>query len=224
MIGSLYSGISGLKANTSAMAVIGDNIANVNTTGFKVSRVSFSNVFNAALGQSKMQIGRGVTMSGISANWNAGTMQNSNNVTDLAINGQGMFIVRDPSDGGQYYTRAGQFEFDRDNYLVNADGLRVQGYPIDYAGNLGSMGNITLPAGMSTPQATNEVSIELNLDSNAAVGDTYDTTVTTYDSLGNAVELMVKRVLFPVPMGQVGVERCHQPPEIGVFGSGAHQL
>jgi flagellar hook protein FlgE len=189
MIGSLYSGISGLKVNTSAMAVIGDNIANVNTTGFKVSRVAFSNVFNAALGQSKMQIGRGVTMSGISSNWNAGTMQNSNNVTDLAINGQGMFIVRDPSDGAQYYTRAGQFEFDRDNYLITSDGLRVQGYPIDTAGNLGSLGAITLPPGMSVPQATTEISIELNLDSNAAVGDTYDTTVTTYDSLGNAVEL-----------------------------------
>ncbi len=189
MIGSLYSGISGLKVNTSAMAVIGDNIANVNTTGFKVSRVAFSNVFNAALGQSKMQIGRGVTMSGISSNWNAGTMQNSSNVTDLAINGQGMFIVRDPSDGAQYYTRAGQFEFDRDNYLITSDGLRVQGYPIDTAGNLGSLGAITLPAGMSVPQATTEMSIELNLDSNAVVGDTYDTTVTTYDSLGNAVEL-----------------------------------
>jgi flagellar hook protein FlgE len=189
MIGSLYSGISGLKANTSAMAVIGDNIANVNTTGFKVSRVSFSNVFNAALGQSKMQVGRGVTMSGINSNWNSGTMQNSNNVTDLAINGQGMFIVRDATDGAQYYTRAGQFEFDRDSYLVTSDGLRVQGYPIDSAGNLGSLGNITLPSGMSTPQATTDVSIELNLDSNALVGDTYDTTVTTYDSLGNAVEL-----------------------------------
>ena len=79
MIGSLYSGISGLKANTSAMAVIGDNIANVNTTGFKTSRVQFANVFNATLGQSRNQIGRGVTMNGLSSNWNAGTMETTNN-------------------------------------------------------------------------------------------------------------------------------------------------
>ncbi len=190
MIGSLYSGISGLKANTSAMTVIGDNIANVDTTGFKVSRVSFSNVFNAALGQSRMQIGRGVTMSGISSNWNSGTMETTNTVTDLAINGQGMFIVRDPSNGGQYYSRAGQFEFDRDSYLVTQDGLRVMGYPIDVTtGALGSMSAITLPAGMSAPQATTGITMELNLDAGAAVGDTYDTTVTTYDSLGNPVEL-----------------------------------
>ena len=189
MIGSLYSGISGLRANTSAMAVIGDNIANVDTTGFKVSRVSFSNVFNASLGQSSMQIGRGVTMTGISANWNSGTVETTTNVTDLAINGQGMFIVRNPADSGQFYTRAGQFEFDRDSYLVNQDGLRVQGYPIDAAGNLGSMDNIMLPLGMSVPQATTEITMGVNLDSGALPLDTFDTTVTTYDSLGNAVEL-----------------------------------
>lgn len=88
MIGSLYSGIWGLKANTSAMSVIGDNIANVNTTGFKTSTVSFANVFSASLGQSSMQVGRGVTMSGITANWDSGTLETTSNVTDLAINGQ----------------------------------------------------------------------------------------------------------------------------------------
>ncbi len=189
MIGSLYSGISGLKAQTSAMAVIGDNIANVNTTGFKSSRVQFANVFNATLGQSKMQIGRGVTMSGMSSNWNAGTMETTNNVSDLAINGQGMFIVRNPSNNGQYYSRAGQFEFNGSNLLVNSDGLEVQGYAVDNNGNVGALGTITLPNGISTPQATAEVTMGLNLDSGAAVGDTYDTTISVYDSLGNSVEL-----------------------------------
>jgi flagellar hook protein FlgE len=189
MIGSLYSGISGLQANTSAMSVIGDNIANVDTTGFKVSRVSFSNVFNASLGQSRMQIGRGVTMTGTNANWNSGTLETTTNVTDLAINGQGMFIVRDAADGAQYYTRAGQFEFDRDSYLVTQDGMRVQGYSIDPAGNVGPMGEIMLPAGMSVPQATTDITMGVNLDAGAAVGDTFDTTMTVYDSLGNPVEL-----------------------------------
>jgi len=190
MIGSLYSGISGLKANTSAMAVIGDNIANVNTTGFKTSRVDFANVFNATLGQSRMQIGRGVTMSGLTPNWNSGTMETTNAPTDLAINGEGMFIVRDSSNSGLYYSRAGQFEFNGDNLLVNTDGLEVQGYSIDpLTGNLGALDTIQLPNGISTPRETEEITLGLNLDAGAAVGDTFDTTISVYDSLGNSVEL-----------------------------------
>lgn len=191
MIGSLYSGISGLKANTSAMSVIGDNIANVDTAGFKTSRVSFSNVFNASLGQSDMQIGRGVNMSGTNANWNAGTMETTNNVTDLAVNGQGMFIVEDPADGGQYYTRAGQFEFDVDGYLVTQDGLRVQGNSLDATGASLGLGDISLPPGLNLPGATTEITMGINLDANATVDATvdYDTTMTVYDSLGNPVEL-----------------------------------
>ncbi len=189
MIGSLYSGISGLKANTSAMAVIGDNIANVNTTGFKTSRVEFANIFNATLGQSKTQIGRGVTMSGVSSNWNSGTMETTNTATDLALNGPGMFIVRNSANNGQYYTRAGQFEFNADNLLVNADGLEVQGYAIDAAGNAGALGTITLPNGISTPQETSEITMGINLDSAAIAGDTFDTTISVYDTLGNSIEL-----------------------------------
>ncbi|MBI5062999.1 MAG: flagellar hook protein FlgE [Desulfatitalea sp.] len=178
-----------MKAQTSAMAVIGDNIANVNTTGFKTSRVEFSNVFNATLGQSRMQVGRGVTMSGTAANWNSGTMETTNTVTDLAINGQGMFIVRNPANNGQYYTRAGQFEFNGSNMLVNSDGLEIQGYAIDPLGNMGALATITMPNGISTPSATTELTMGLNLDSGAVVGDEYDTTLSVYDSLGNSVEL-----------------------------------
>jgi flagellar hook protein FlgE len=186
MIGSLYSGISGLKANTSALAVIGDNIANVNTTGFKVSKVSFSNVFNAAMGQSNLQIGRGVTMGGINANWNTGTLETTDNATDLAINGQGMFVVTDPAGTAQYYTRAGQFEFDNKGYLVTQDGFRVQGYAIDLNGNVGGMTDIAKPDGMSAPAATTELTMGLNLD---AAGTNYETTITVYDSLGNPQDL-----------------------------------
>ncbi len=206
MIGSLYSGISGLKANTSAMSVIGDNIANVDTTGFKVSKVSFSNVFSASLGQSSMQIGRGVTMSGVNANWNSGTVETTNNVTDLAINGQGMFIVNDAAGTAQYYTRAGQFEFDNQGFLVNQDDFRVQGYPIDPLGNVGPIGDIALPAGMSVPAATTELTMSLNLDAMAANATTYDTTVTVYDSLGNPVDLTFNFVKNNPPTGAGAVE------------------
>lgn len=189
MIGSLYSGISGLKANTSAMAVIGDNIANVDTTGFKVSRVSFANIFTASMGSGDTQIGRGVVMSGVNPNWDAGSMENTTSVTDLSINGQGMFMVQDPSDASQYYTRAGKFEFDRDGDLVTPDGLVVMGYPIDINGNTGPINTISLPNGTNSPRATDEISFELNLDAAAADGDTFDSTMTVYDSLGAPVEL-----------------------------------
>ncbi|MCP4748697.1 MAG: flagellar hook protein FlgE [Desulfobacteraceae bacterium] len=188
MIGALYSGISGLKANTSALAVIGDNIANVNTTGFKVTRVSFSNVFNSSLGQSRMQIGRGVTMSGMTSNWEAGVMETSANVTDMAINGEGMFIMRSSDGSSQYYTRAGKFEFDKDGYLVNPDGYQVQGYPIE-SGSLQPMAAITMPGGLSESSATDSITMELNLDSGASDGDIYETTISVYDSLGDIVEL-----------------------------------
>jgi len=206
MIGSLYSGISGLKANTSAMSVIGDNIANVHTTGFKSSNVSFANVFSSSLGQSDMQVGRGVTMSGISANWNSGTMETTSAVTDLAINGQGMFIVNDSAGSAQYYTRAGQFEFDNEGFLVNQDGFYVQGYPIDTSGNVGALDNISLPAGMSVPSATTEITFGLNLDASAADTTTYDTTVTVYDSLGNPVDLTFNFERNDPPTGAGAVE------------------
>jgi len=189
MIGSLYSGISGLKANTSAMAVIGDNIANVDTTGFKVSRASFANIFTASMGQSRTQIGRGVVMNGVNPNWDSGSMENTTSVTDLSVNGQGMFMVNDDADGGTYFTRAGKFDFDRDGNLTTPDGLVVQGYPIDIDGNAGPIDDIVLPNGTNSPRATDELSFELNLDATAADGDTFDSTVTVYDSLGAPVEL-----------------------------------
>jgi flagellar hook protein FlgE len=206
MIGALYSGISGLKANTSAMSVIGDNIANVHTTGFKSSNVSFSNVFSSSLGQSSMQIGRGVTMSGIAANWNSGTMETTSTVTDLAINGQGMFIVNDSAGSAQYYTRAGQFEFDNEGYLVNQDDYRVQGYSIDTSGTVGPLGDISMPAGMSVPAATTELTMGLNLDASSADTDTYDTTVTVYDSLGNPVDLTFNFERNDPPTGAGDIE------------------
>lgn len=189
MIGALYAGISGLKSNTSAMSVIGDNIANVDTTGFKSSRVTFANVFNSSLGSGKFQVGRGVTMSGINEQWDAGALENTNSPTDLSINGSGLFIVRDPVDNAQFYSRAGRFDFDRDGSLVNQDGLVVQGYQIDTNGNVMGIDNIQLPAGTNSPQSTTDISIGLNLNSASAVGDTWDTTMTVYDSLGTPVEL-----------------------------------
>ena len=145
MIGSLYSGISGLKANTSAMAVIGDNIANVATTGFKSSSVSFANIFSSTLSRTGLEIGRGVTLEGINQRWDSGSLENTNSGTDLSVNGTGMFIVSDPTADSVFYTRAGQFEWDKDGYLVTQDGLIVQGYTLAADGSASGLGDLSLP-------------------------------------------------------------------------------
>ena len=195
MIGSLFAGISGLSANSTAMTVIGDNIANVNTTAFKSNKSSFANILSQSLGGSGTGgIGRGVEFWGVSPSWSQGSIENTSNSTDMAINGKGFFMVEDTT-GSAYYTRAGEFSFDKDGYLVNPDGLFVQGYTVtsiaaDGTATLGSIENINVPGESTTPpQATTTSTLDINLDAGAAVNDTYSSTQTVYDSLGNSIPL-----------------------------------
>ena len=194
MIGSLFAGISGLNANSLAMSIIGDNIANINTPSFKGNRASFANILSQSLGGSSgNEIGRGVQLWGISSSWSQGSIENTSNPTDLAINGKGFFMVRDGNDGSTYYTRAGAFNFDKDGNLINPDGLIVQGYEIptvnpDGSFTLGTITDINIPQeSTDPPHATTEFRVDVNLDAGADVGDTFSTTITTYDSLGNAI-------------------------------------
>jgi flagellar hook protein FlgE len=189
MIASLYAGISGLSANATAMTVIGDNIANVNTTAFKSNRSQFANVLSTSLGgeSATAGVGRGVEFWGVNAQWSQGSLENSSSATDLAINGKGFFMVQDPN-GSNYYTRAGNFTFDKNGYLVNPDGLQLQGYALDANGNIGSIADIYIPGErISQPSPTTEFSFDINLSAAAAPGDTYTTAQTMYDSLGNAI-------------------------------------
>ena len=190
MIGSLFAGISGLNANATAMTVIGDNIANVNTIAFKANRASFANILSQSLGGSSGDdIGRGVDFWGTSPLWTQGSLENTGRATDLAINGKGFFTVQDDT-GTNFYTRAGQFHLDEAGVMVNPDGYLVQGYQIDAAGNLGNLATITIPGErVSPPSATTELSFDVNLDSQTAANSTYSTSQTVFDSLGNAIPL-----------------------------------
>ena len=196
MIGSLYAGISGLNANASAMSVIGDNIANVNTTAFKSNSASFVSVLSQSLtGSTGNTMGRGVQLGGVSETWSQGTLETTGNGTDLGINGKGFFMVNDHA-GLTYYTRAGGFNFDLDGNLVNADGLIVQGYKVEAVNTdgtytLGSICDISVTGAFSPPKITGEISTILNLDAAAVEGDEYSTTMTVYDSLGNAIPLTI---------------------------------
>ena len=195
MIGSLFAGMVGLNVNSTSMTVLGDNIANVNTTAFKSNRSSFANILASSLaGSVSSDVGRGVQFQGTTPMWTQGTIENTNNPTDMAINGSGFFVVQD-GGGANFYTRAGEFYFDRDGNLVNLGGLYVQGYEVtgtnpDGTLILGAVTNINASSqGSSPPVATDTLSVDVNLDSDTATLGTYATTTTVYDSLGNAIPL-----------------------------------
>src|SRR5665647_91008 len=128
-VGSFSSALSGLNANAVALGVIGNNLANINTIGFKASSVSFQDLVSQTVGgtsSNPMQVGLGVTTGSISPTFSQGSIQNTTEATNVAIQGNGFFMVRGVD--GAAYTRAGNFSFDNTGALVTPDGYKVQGY------------------------------------------------------------------------------------------------
>lgn len=154
--GSLYTAESALNASAVAMNVVGNNIANSNTVGFKASTVDFADLFAAAQGE--LELGDGVDLAAVTRLHEQGAIETTSSVLDLAVVGQGFFIVKD-SDGNSFYTRAGQFSLDASGRIVNPDGLALQG----------ASGDITLTSGLTLAgQPTTAVTLALNLDATAA--------------------------------------------------------
>jgi flagellar hook protein FlgE len=184
MITSLYTAISGLSASGTTLSVIGDNIANMNTIGFKCSRVGFGDVLSQTLagGAGSSQVGRGVLISGVTPLFTQGSFETTESVLDLAIDGDGFFIVNDGS--GNFYTRAGQFSIDKNGNVVNPDGLILQGYLADDTGTItGSLGDMNIANVQSTAKMTAQANIALNLNSDSAI----QTTAFTLDGNGDTV-------------------------------------
>jgi len=134
---AMFSGVSGLNANSQAMSVIGNNLANTNTLGFKSSRVLFSDLLssNVAGSGGNSQVGRGVGLSTVDNVLSQGTFETTSSGTDVAIEGSGFFVIKEPGDNTPYYTRAGAFHFDGTGNLVNPEGLIVQGKLFDPVNN-----------------------------------------------------------------------------------------
>jgi flagellar hook protein FlgE len=211
---SLYTGQTGLEASSTDLSVIGDNIANSNTVGFKASRADFSNAMAQQMigaGGSVSQIGLGVELGSVQKILTQGALNNTGIATDMALDGGGFFVVQGSHNGrvGQYYTRAGQFTMDKNGYLVNQEGLRVQGYTADPTGLVGpSPGDLKLGDSASPAFATTTVTLKANLDAEAPVlaapwdaanpGATsnFATSVTVFDSLGiqHQVDVYFRRV------------------------------
>jgi flagellar hook protein FlgE len=192
-VGSFSAGLSGLNANGAYLSVIGNNLANINTVGFKSSSVSFQDLVSQTVGGTSvnpMQIGLGVTTGSISPVFSQGAIENTREATNVAIQGNGFFVVR--GSGGNSYTRAGNFMPDSSGKLMTPDGQYLQGYTQINAATgaivtTGQPVDITLPQGvLRAPVATTQITTKTNLDANAAIGATYNTTVQIYDSLGKS--------------------------------------
>jgi flagellar hook protein FlgE len=171
----MYAGVSGLLTHGEAISVIGNNIANVSTLGYKGSRVDFEDALSqeVATATGPGQVGRGVNIGAVMKNFQQGSFETTTEATDLAIGGNGFFVVSPKGEDINYYTRAGNFRFDQEGYLVDPHGYVVQGWLLDNsAGNTGvaTIGvptDIRLENFQSPPEATSSVTMITNLDSNA---------------------------------------------------------
>ncbi|MEW6476509.1 MAG: flagellar hook protein FlgE [Actinomycetota bacterium] len=204
MLRSMFSGVSGLRSHQTMMDVIGNNIANVNTVGYKSATVVFQDLLSQAIrgagvpddstdgagGTNPAQVGLGVTITGIANNFTQGASQLTGRSTDLSISGDGFFVVRD--NGQQLYTRAGSLNFDALGRLTTADGSILQGWTADASGTINAnaaVGDLSMPLGQSTaPQVTENVRLGGNLPADAAVGTEIVTSLTVYDVQGKPID------------------------------------
>jgi flagellar hook protein FlgE len=190
------AGLSGLNANAVYLSVIGNNLANINTVGFKASSVTFMDLVSQNVGGSSgnpMQVGLGVVTGSISPVFSQGSIENTREATNVAIQGNGLFVVR--GDAGNVYTRAGTFSFNPEGKLVTPDGYFVQGFtatdPVTGAiVTSGTPTDITVPNGvLRAPVATTSFSTLTNLDAGALAGAAngqFVTSVQIYDALGES--------------------------------------
>lgn len=208
---ALYTGVTGLAANSDGMSVIANNIANANAKGFKRDRAEFEDLLSMDLtsGAGPTQIGRGARLRNVKTIHTQGGLKVTDNLTDIAIQGTGFFVVSNPDtevqeSAGKFYTRAGSLSFDKDGYLSDGIGGRIQGYLADSGGTLSSrLDDVRIQTNNIPPKQTEVVNFNLQLDSRAEImGDdipwdpqnpektsNFNTTVSIFDSKGRAHQL-----------------------------------
>ncbi len=211
---SLYTGTSGLGNTSRALQVTSNNISNINTVGFKKGTTTFADTLYQAIGTQagSAQVGLGMAVANVTQDFSDGSLETTSNSTDLAIGGDGFFIVSQAGSDETFYTRAGNFSFDETGALVNSEGYIVQGWDVDSEGDaVGAINDLVLTAFNSSPQQTEEVTIIANLDSDSDSNTSilsnvyeydgaetttvssgtyeYQSVVTVYDALGSAHEV-----------------------------------
>ncbi len=194
---SFQQGLSGLNAAAKNLDVIGNNVSNASTVGFKSSQAVFADVYASTLsGASGVQVGIGTKLAAVAQQFTQGNITTTNNPLDTAINGNGFFRVS--NNGTIFYTRNGQFQLDKSGYIVTPQGYNVTGYSATSSGAIvtGTLANIQLSTSDLAPNATTSATVAVNLDSRAstissafnytnAATYTSSTSLSLYDSLGN---------------------------------------
>lgn len=198
---AFYASLSGLSSNASALNVIGNNLSNINTIGFKGSAATFQDLFAASLGASATQgngnpsqIGLGTRLASVFQNFGQGSFQSTSNVTDMAIQGQGFFTLN-LKGGGRAYSRAGNFTLDKYGNMVDPNGNGVLGWNRAASGTVNTSGSIVpinIPVGItSAPTATTQFGFVTNLDSSAPMGTQFTSSQQIYDSQGQTHNVLI---------------------------------
>lgn len=201
---AMHTGVTGLSVMSDGMSVVANNIANANAKGFKYDRAEFEDLISQDLNSSgNSQLGRGARLARVRTAHTQGGLAVTDRLTDLAVEGEGFFIVKNPNilngGGGEFYTRVGAFNFDKDGYLIDNNGGRIQGYQGKNDGTLSTlMSDYRLDTNSLPPQATQKVDFNLNLDSRTPVSEVefnmqdpegtsdFSNSANIFDSHGNA--------------------------------------
>jgi len=188
---SFYIPLTGLESDSTALNTIANDLANLNTTGFKAQNVNFSDLFYQQIGSqgsgNLIQQGSGVATASIESQYTQGSIVGTGNATDVALSGNGFFVLN--NGGTNIYTRDGNFGLDNNGNLITASGLSVMGYPAvnGVVNTNAALTAINIPEGQTEQaRATTSFGMTANLDSNAAIGTAVPGSFTAYDSLGNA--------------------------------------
>ncbi len=211
LFSTLNTGVTGLGVNSTTLAVTGDNLANLNTIGFKGSRAQFQDLLISNIGGASRtsQLGMGSFLGGVAQQFTQGSVTTTGRTSDMAIDGAGFFVVA--SQEGTFYTRDGGLTLDNESRLVTLGGYVLQGYMADATGTIGSsLGDIQLTPDTLSPSATTSVTMNANLDADADIASaiwgtgalptdpnqaaseaTYTTSMTVYDSLGAEHEVII---------------------------------
>jgi flagellar hook protein FlgE len=189
LISSLFTGVSGLTSNSQALNVIGDNIANVNTVGFKGSKAVFSDVFSTLLanGDTSSQVGRGSQLQSVLQSFSQGAFEASSNALDMAVDGSGFFVVNNGI--GNFYTRNGQFRLNDQGTVQASTGEILQGFKITNGVTSSSITDIDLAGVQSSPSASTQFTLGANLNAASSGGTTFTSPISLFNSVGSQVIL-----------------------------------
>ena len=184
--------LTGLQADSTALNTIGNNLSNLNTTAFKKQNTSFEDLFYQQIGNNgsgeQLQTGAGVRVAGTASDFAQGSLSTTSNSTDMALNGDGFFVVH--NGAVESLTRSGNFQLDKTGNLIDSNGENVMGFLAAADGTINSTGNLqplSLPLGGNTvAKATSTFSIDGNLDATAPAGGSFNTSVNVFDSLGKS--------------------------------------